>query len=119
MNATTAVRAAITHTPSHYIDQLLAELAEYSSTRGEYFLRNLTPELVHRTLSNASWESCEGESLAPGERLYLARGILGVAADGRRTAHVTVLVMRGADGNDFLAWCWAGDYPARAGLRAA
>jgi hypothetical protein len=118
MTATAIVRAAIAHTPYHHIDRLYSELAERSPTRGDCFLRNLTPELVESALLNAQWEPCEGASLASGERLCLARGILGVAG-GRRTAHVTVLLVQGADGHEFLAWCWAGDYPARAGLRAA
>lgn len=118
MSATAAVRAAIAHTPSHHIGRLWAELAEHSPVRGEHFLRNLTPQLAKRAVLNAQWEPCEGASLATGERLCLARGILGVA-DGRRTAHVTALLVQGADGHEFLAWCWAGDYPVRAGLRAA
>lgn len=118
MNATAIVRAAIGHTPHHHIERLWAELAEHSPSRGTDYLRNLTPELVERTVLNAQWEPRECDGLAWHERTYLARGILGVA-DGRRTAHVTVLVMQGADGNDFIAWLWPGDPAGEAELRAA
>jgi hypothetical protein len=119
MIATDIVRSAIANTPPYHIERLWAELAEHSSVRGGAFLRNLTPQLAERTVLNAQWEPRECTGLTPYERLYLARGILGVAADGRRTAHITVLVMRGADGNDFVAWLWPGDPAGEAELRAA
>ncbi len=67
---------------------------------------------------NAQWEPADCSGLEPHERAYFARGILGVAG-GRRTAHVTVLVMQGADGNDFVAWLWPGDAAGETELRAA
>ena len=119
MTATDIVRDAIVNTPTYHAGRLFAELAEHSPVRCDGFLRNLTPELVQRTLLNAQWEPCDCDGLNPHERTYLARGILGVAADGRRTAHVTVLVIRGVDGVNFVAWLWPGDPVDEVELRAA
>lgn len=118
MTATDIVRSAVVHTPPYHIERLWAELAEHSASRGPDYLRNVTPKLAKSAVLHAHWEPCECSGLAPYERVYLARGILGVAG-GRRTAHVTVLVMQGADGNDFIAWLWPGDPAGEVELRAA
>lgn len=122
MSATAIVHAAVATTPPHHIACLWQELAEHSSARGDDYLRNLTPELVERAVLNAQWEPYPGGEQFPFGRAFIARGILGVAGGrrgGRRTAHVTVLVMQGADGNDFVACLWPGDPAGDATRRAA
>lgn len=118
MNATAIVRAAIATTPPHHIQRLWSELAEHSPSRGADYLRNLTPELAERAVLNAQWEPYPDSVVVPYGRAFLARGILGVAG-GKRTAHVSVLVITDFDGTDFIAWLWPGAPAGEAELRAA